>query len=29
MKIREPNLVGHDIRQDIAFDAITAFVQNF
>ena len=29
MKIRELNLVGHDIRQDIAFDAITAFVQNF
>jgi DNA invertase Pin-like site-specific DNA recombinase len=24
-----PNLFGHDIRQDIAFDAITAFVQNF
>lgn len=29
MKIGEPNLVGHDIRQDIAFDAITASVQNF
>ena len=29
MKIRELNLVGLDIRQDIAFDAITAFVQNF